>query len=102
MTTCRVTPNPCYTDSVMANLTVTIDDALLKAARIRALEQGTSVNALLRDYLIAYAGAAQARETALTELLDLSGASKSRRGGAAWSRDELHERSRAGSDESAS
>ena len=38
------------------NLTITIDDELLKRARIRALEHGTSVNALLRDYLTAYAG----------------------------------------------
>ena len=37
----------------MANLTITIDDELLRRARLRALEQGTSVNALLRDYLTA-------------------------------------------------
>jgi len=39
----------------MANLTIAIDDAVLKQARIRAIEQGTSVNAVLRDYLTDYA-----------------------------------------------
>ena len=35
---------PCYTKSV-ANLTLSVDDEVLKRARMRALEQGTSVNA---------------------------------------------------------
>ncbi len=76
----------------MANLTITIDDALLKQARIRALEQGTSVNALLRDYLIAYAGADELQAQALSELMELSVTATSRRGSSTWSRDELHER----------
>ena len=49
----RTTRNPWYTDSV-ANLTLAIDDDLLRRARIRALEEGTSVNALVRDYLATY------------------------------------------------
>ena len=88
----RATPNPCYTGLAMANLTVTIDDALLRRARIRALEQGTSVNALLRDYLTAYAGSALEQERALADLLALSAAATSRRGAAGWTREELHER----------
>ena len=40
----------------MANLTITVDEQVLKRARIRALEDDTSVNALLRDYLEVYAG----------------------------------------------
>ena len=76
----------------MANLTVTIDDELLRRARLRALEQGTSVNALLRDYLAAYAGADEVQRAALTDLLELSAASTSRRGAATWTRDDLHAR----------
>jgi len=76
----------------MANLTVTIDDDVLRRARIRALEHGTSVNALLREYLIAYAGRDDAQDQALTKLLDLSAGASSRRGSASWTRDELHER----------
>jgi hypothetical protein len=36
----------------MSNLTISVDEAVLKQARMRALEEGTSVNALLRDYLL--------------------------------------------------
>jgi plasmid stability protein len=88
----RATPNPCYTGRVVANLTITIDDALLRRARIRALEHGTSVNALLRDYLTAYAGLALQQERALADLLALSAAATSRRGVARWTREDLHER----------
>lgn len=79
----------------MANLTITIDDDLLRQARIRALEQGTSVNALLRDYLTAFAGAGDAQARALADLLTLSSASTARRGSATWTRDDLHDRSEA-------
>ncbi len=77
----------------MANLTVAIDDALLKRARIRALEQGTSVNAIVRDHLEAFAGvdrAADARE----RLVALSATTHSGSGkrGRRWTRDELHDR----------
>lgn len=38
----------------MANLTITVDDEVLESARIRALEQGTSVNAILAEHLRAF------------------------------------------------
>jgi len=44
-----------YTGAV-GNLTVAIDDELLQRARQRAVANGTSVNALVREYLTAYAG----------------------------------------------
>lgn len=77
----------------MANLTVAIDDDVLKKARMRALDQGTSVNALLREYLEDYAGRASVVQ-ALTELLELSRAATSGSGpdGRTWTRDELYER----------
>jgi hypothetical protein len=76
----------------MANLTITVDDRLLKLARLRALEQGTSVNALLREYLEAYAGAAGAQARALDDLLRLSASATSHSGSAGWTREDLHER----------
>lgn len=76
----------------MANLTITVDDQVLKRARLRALTKDTSVNALLRDFLTSYAGESRARMEALEDLLKLSGEAKSRRGGRTWSRDELHGR----------
>jgi hypothetical protein len=76
----------------MANLTVTIDDDVLRRARIRAVQQDTSVNALLRDYLEAFAGAGDSRNQAADELLRLSARAHSGRGDRLWTRDELHER----------
>ena len=40
----------------MSNLTITIDADLLRAARIRALQQGTSVNEVCRRAIAAFAG----------------------------------------------
>lgn len=100
--------NPCYTDYVehgsmkhpfedmeasrMANLTLAVDDQLLRRARLRALEQNTSVNALLREYLEAFAGLQTARRQAIDEILDRSSRATSRSGDRQWTRDELHER----------
>jgi plasmid stability protein len=76
----------------MANLTITVDDEILRRARVRATEQDTSVNSILRDYLAAYAAAGQTWETAADAILRLSEQSRSVRGEARWTRDELHER----------
>jgi plasmid stability protein len=75
----------------MANLTITLDDDLLKKARIRAAELGVSVNAVLRDYLAAWAGATD-RPRAVDSLLTRSKKARSGRGNRRWTRDELHER----------
>ncbi len=76
----------------MANLTIAIDGALLQRARIRALRQGTSVNAVLRDYLEVYAGASAEQTTAAANILRLSESSRARHDGPRWSRSELHDR----------
>ncbi|MEM1332151.1 MAG: DUF6364 family protein [Actinomycetota bacterium] len=76
----------------MANLTVAIDDDLLQRARQRALANGTSVNALVRDYLTSYAGDDEmASRRAFVELaqrmeaeLDYSNRT--------WTRDDLYDR----------
>ena len=57
---------------------------------MRALEQGTSVNALLREYLETYAGSAGLQQRALADLLELSASAASQRGDATWTRDALH------------
>lgn len=40
----------------MANITVTVPDAVYRAARVSAAEQGRSVSALVADYLRSLAG----------------------------------------------
>jgi len=77
----------------VSNLTITVDDEVLKKARIRALEQGSSVNAVLRELLEAYAGVGRVQAAAAADLIALSKAVRSRRGGRSWTRDELYERS---------
>ena len=76
----------------MANLTITVDEKVLQKARLRALEAGTSVNALLRSALESFAGARHEQLEALSDLLELSRACTAARGGRVWTRDELHER----------
>ena len=76
----------------MANLTITIDDEVLKRARLRATEQGTSVNAVVRVYLEEYSRPRSAQEQALAKLLVLSAQATSSRGQRSWTRDELNER----------
>ena len=39
----------------MANITLSIEDALLQAARVRAVKEGTSVNEICRRAIEAYA-----------------------------------------------
>jgi len=77
----------------MANLTVTVDARVLRRARIRALEQGTSVNAVVGEYLERYAGSDPAA-AALAGFLDLAtrlhGGSGA--GGRTWTRDDLYDR----------
>lgn len=77
----------------MANLTITLDDEILKRARIRALEQGTSVNALLRAYLEAYAGAGIG-QTAAARFAARARQARSGSGapGRSWTRDDLYDR----------
>lgn len=39
----------------MTNLTIALDEAVVRQARIRAIEQGTSLSAKVREFLAAYA-----------------------------------------------
>jgi len=77
----------------MANLTITVDDRLLRKARLRALEDRTSVNAVLRSYLERYAGVGDTGD-ALSGFARLARRSvaSSGPGGRTWTRDELHDR----------
>jgi hypothetical protein len=76
----------------MANLTIVVPGDIPKSARRRALEQGASVNAVLRDYLTQFAGTQSAQANAAKRVLDLSSGARSGRGKSKWSRDDLHER----------
>jgi hypothetical protein len=73
-------------------MTLTIDAELLRRARIRALEQGTSVNALVREYLERFAGdpgqaAARARLIELSDEIQAGSGD----GGREWTREQLYD-----------
>lgn len=75
----------------MSNLTLSIDDDLLRRARLRAIREGTSVNGVVRDHLLRYADEPTAAE-ALRDVLEL--AEKSTAGsngdGRGWRRDDIY------------
>jgi Family of unknown function (DUF6364) len=77
----------------MANLTLSIDDDVLRRARIRALERGTNVNKLVREYLESFVGDGPTRQ-ALDRFLALAEQAQvtSGEGGRTWTRDELYAR----------
>lgn len=79
----------------MANLTISIDPDVLKRARIRAIRENTSVNAVLRDQLQRYAATdpAQSRRRPIDGFLELAaqGGFSSGPGGRTWTRDEIYD-----------
>lgn len=75
----------------MANFTLTIDEDLLRRARIRALQQRTSVNGLVREWLERYAG--EDRQRSATETIIAiaeRGHASSGAGGRTWARDDAY------------
>lgn len=77
----------------MANLTITVDEQVLKKARMRALEEDTSVNAVLREYLEDYSGLRRERLEAWRRIKELARDSgMSSRGEGLPKREELYDR----------
>ncbi len=77
----------------MANITMTIDDELLKKARKIAVEKDTSLTGLIREYLKELVEREEAgKELAIAELDLLFSKKKAVMGTKSWTREELHER----------
>lgn len=78
----------------MKNLTLRIDGKVLERARRVAMEQGTSVNAVIRDYLESYANTHDRRAEARRQIVEMCRNSKARIGpeGINWRREELYDR----------
>jgi hypothetical protein len=72
------------------NLTLSIDDELLRKARALASRRGLSLQALIRDHLRALVGDVPA-EDAARELLDLMEQAGGHSGGRRIGRDEAYE-----------
>ena len=76
----------------MSNITLSVNDHVLKTVRRRAAEQNSSVNALVREYLTNLAQQDDRAKQARARLRELSLQSKGRLGKKTWTRDALHDR----------
>lgn len=76
----------------MTNLTIAIEDDVLKKARVKAIEDGTSVNAVVREFLREYTGNASARLESAKRLIALAHDSAAEVGPVTWTREDLHDR----------
>jgi hypothetical protein len=76
----------------MANLTITIDQDVLRRARLKALQEGTSVNRMLRQHLETYVEEDHRWHDAVRKLLRLSKRATSGSGGRRSRRQEVYER----------
>jgi hypothetical protein len=76
---------------VERNLTLTIDEELLRAARRIALDRNTSVNQMIREYLAETVRGTGREQAAVAELDRLFRTTRGKVGKASWTRDDLHE-----------
>ena len=76
----------------MKNITVSLDDETYRRARIKAAEKDTSVSALVKQFLTAYASAVTQNEALKLEEKALRSAIRNFRASGNISRDELHSR----------
>ena len=75
----------------MSNITMTIDDDLLKKARKVAIDKGTSLTAMIRKYLKELVSRSESsREIARKKLLRLMEEEGCYMGEKKWTRDDLH------------
>lgn len=76
----------------MSNVTLSIDTEDLKQARIQALQEGTSLNAVIRQFIKQYVNR-DTRYQQLTErLLQHTEQADQLPGGRDWTRNDLYER----------
>jgi hypothetical protein len=77
---------------VKTNLTVTVDADVLRKARLRALQDDTSVSAFVRGCLEDYVDEGDRAARAVAEVKRLMGSAELHWGSSTWSREELYER----------
>lgn len=76
----------------MRNVTIALDERLLREARRIALERSTTLNAMIREYLEALTQRESRGAEARRRIVQLCQESRAEIGPLDWSRDELHER----------
>lgn len=76
----------------MTNVTLSIDEENLRQARILALQKGTSLNALIREFVKDYIAGHKQYQQVTGRILRQAEQSPYSSGGRKWTREELHER----------
>ncbi len=76
----------------MTNVTLSVDDEDLKQARVLALQEGTSLNAVIRGFLRSYTGRNKRYQEVTESVLRRAEQSRFSGSGRKFTRDELHER----------
>ena len=76
----------------MTNVTLSIDENDLKQARILALQQGSSLNAVIREFVKSYIGSTKRYQQVTARILQQAKRSQFNSDGRTWTRDELYER----------
>ena len=76
----------------MTNVTLSIDEEKLKQARILALQEGASLNAVIREFVESYIAGHKHYQQVTGRILQQAEHSRYNSGGRTWSREEVHER----------
>jgi hypothetical protein len=74
------------------NITLTVDEDVLEKVRRVASDRNTTVDALVRDYLVRLALQQDRAAKARQRLLELSAESNAEVGPITWTRDDLYDR----------
>ncbi len=74
------------------NVTLVIDEGLLRAARKIAIDRDTSVNSLIREFLESLVSSSGEQDAALRDVEEFLRAKPYRMGKKNWTRAELHDR----------
>lgn len=76
----------------MKNVTIALDESLLREVRRIAADRSTSLNAMIREFLQQLAERESQVAHARARILELCSETRAEVGPKTWTRDELHER----------
>ncbi|CAH2407002.1 hypothetical protein [Mesorhizobium ventifaucium] len=76
----------------MKNITLAVDDQVLEQVKLTAAEQGTTVDALVREFFATVAAKRRAKDEARVALLRLACETSGDMGGKNWNREALYDR----------
>ncbi len=76
----------------MKNVTIALDESLLREVRRIAADQSTTLNAMIREFLQQMADRESQAMQARQRIVELCRESKAEVGSRTWTREELHER----------